>query len=49
MKILFESRAIEDAVASRTGVVNDELVLCSRRLSSGGLGLLRRQKAGNPV
>ena len=35
---LLKSRAVEDTVASGTGVVDDELVLSSTRLGSG-LGL----------
>ena len=39
VKELLERRAVEDTVVRRTGVVNDELVLSSSRLSGGGLGL----------
>ena len=48
---LFEGRAIKDTVRGRAGVVNDELVLGSSRLSGGGLGLHfkeNREKKGKP-
>lgn len=41
---LFEGRAVKDTVRRRAGVVDDELVLSSSRLSGGGLGLHRREK-----
>ena len=46
---LLKSRAVEDTVASGTGVVDDELVLSSSGLSGGGLGLEDTERAeGNP-
>ena len=41
---LLERRAVEDTVARRAGVVDDKLVLSSRGLSSGGLGLVQAEK-----
>ena len=47
---LLESRTVEDTVASRLGVVDDELVLSSSRLSGGGLGLHgEKRQRENPV
>ena len=43
---LLEARAVEDTVARRARVVNDELVLSSSRLSGGGLGLRETEKRG---
>ena len=43
---LLEGRAVKDTVVGRTGVVNDELVLSSSRLSGGGLGLRETEKRG---
>ena len=46
---LLESRAVEDTVTRRAGVVNDKLVLSSSGLSGGGLGLEDTERAeGNP-
>ena len=45
---LFEGRAIKDTVRGRAGVVNDELVLGSSRLSGGGLGLHYGKKKRKP-
>ena len=41
---LLKGRAVEDTVASGTGVVDDELVLSSSSLSSGGLGLMHTER-----
>jgi len=38
MEVLLEGSTVEDTVTSRTGVINDELVLSSS-LSGSGLGL----------
>ena len=43
MKVLLKGRTVKDTIASRTGVVNDELVLRSS-LGGGGLGLERKRK-----
>ena len=48
MEVLFESGTVEDTVAGRARVVDNELVLSSSRLSGGGLGLRETEKRGKP-
>ena len=45
MEVLFESGTVEDTVAGRARVVDNELVLSSS-LSSSGLGLAHTKKRG---
>lgn len=45
---LLEARTVEDTIARRARVVDDELVLSSSRLSGGGLGLTEREERENP-
>ena len=44
MEVLFESGTIEDTVAGRARVVDNELVLSSSSLSSGGFGLMHTER-----
>ena len=47
MEVLFESGTVEDTVAGRARVVDNELVLSSSVLSSSGLGLEQTDETNN--
>ena len=48
MEVLFESGTVEDTVAGRARVVDNELVLSSSRFSGGGLGLKQTERKREP-
>lgn len=49
MKELFKISTIKDTVGSRLRVVNNEFVLSSSSLSSGGLGLREKKTRHKPT